>query len=148
MGRSGRPGPGQTAGKEHTRQAAAPGFATGEGTARYAARLSKTVHPAHFREAAGLRLSSIGLGTYLGSETEDDDALYVEAVEAAVRLGANVLDTAINYRCQRSERAIGRALAGLFASGEVARDEVVVATKGGYLPFEGSPPAGRQAVAE
>jgi aryl-alcohol dehydrogenase-like predicted oxidoreductase len=48
----------------------------------------------------------------------------------------NVVDTAVNYRCQRSERVVGAALRDASA----ARDEVVVATKGGFLPFDGSRP--------
>ena len=45
----------------------------------------------------------------------------------------NVLDTAINYRHQRAERSVGRALARVVGRGEVARDEVFVGTKNGYL---------------
>src|SRR5262249_22979889 len=41
--------------------------------------------------------------------------------------------TAINYRHQRSERSVGAALAQMFASGGLRRDEVVVATKAGFL---------------
>src|SRR5215475_1252600 len=40
-----------------------PGYATPEGTARYAARLQGTVAQDHFREFQGLKISSIGLGT-------------------------------------------------------------------------------------
>ena len=61
--------------------------------------------PGHYRSGAnGLVLSSVGLGTYLGDEDDTSDALYAEAVLAATALGCNVIDTAINYRCQRSER--------------------------------------------
>ena len=52
----------------------------------------------------------------------------------------NVLDTAVNYRCQRSERVIGRSLARAFESGALRREEVVVATKGGFVPFDGARP--------
>jgi aryl-alcohol dehydrogenase-like predicted oxidoreductase len=51
-----------------------------------------------------------------------------------------VLDTAINYRHQRSERAIGAALAAAIRRGAVQRDEVIVATKGGFLAFDGEVP--------
>ena len=121
-------------------------FATPEGTARYAKRLSGQVAPSHFRESHGLQFSSIGLGTYLGEDSDEDDAGYASAVVAALRLGANVIDTAINYRCQRSERAIGQALLALFREGVLARDEVIVATKGGFLPFDGRPPGDREAL--
>ena len=49
----------------------------------------------------------------------------------------NVIDTAINYRYQRAERSIGRALARLMDTGSIARDEVFVATKAGYLAPDG-----------
>ena len=66
--------------------------------------------PSHFRDANGLRLSSIGVGTYLGDADDSTDADYTAAIRRAIALGCNVVDTAINYRCQRSERAIGAAI--------------------------------------
>ena len=84
-------------------------------------------------------MSSIGIGTYLGNHDDDTDEQYREAIVAAVASGCNVVDTAINYRCQRSERAIGMALKDLAARG-YDRNEIIVATKGGFLPFDGEPP--------
>lgn len=111
-------------------------LATPEGTARYARRFPRLA-PGHFRERAGLKLSSIGIGTYLGDQGPGGDPGYVAAVRRAVELGCNVLDTAINYRSMRSERAIGKALAESFASGHATRDEVFVCTKGGFVPSDG-----------
>jgi len=117
------------------------GSATAEGTARYAASQAERIAPGHFRELpGGARASSLGLGTYLGREDAATDALYERAIARALERGVNVLDTAINYRHQRSERAIGRALAACIARGVVARDDVVVTSKGGYLAFDGEPP--------
>ncbi|HEY3203407.1 MAG TPA: aldo/keto reductase [Thermoanaerobaculia bacterium] len=110
------------------------GRATPEGTRRFAARSAAAA--GHFRTAAGLSLSSIGLGTYLGKEDAAADAGYEEAVAAALDAGINVFDTAINYRGQKSERAIGRALAKAFSEGRASREEVFVSTKGGYLPHD------------
>jgi len=84
-------------------------------------------------------MSSIGVGTYLGQPDEQTDRRYTEAVVRAVELGVNVIDTAANYRFQRSERSIGAALTELQGRG-FARDELVICTKGGYLPFDGAPP--------
>jgi aryl-alcohol dehydrogenase-like predicted oxidoreductase len=81
-------------------------------------------------------VSSLGLGTYLGEDDEATDVRYAEAIAQAIGLGCNVLDTAINYRNQRSERAIGRTLSKLVTNGKVSRDEIVVATKGGFIPFD------------
>src|SRR5262245_15104497 len=109
--------------------------ATAEGTSRYAARFADL--PAeHFRELRGARLSTLGLGTYLGRDDAVTDSLYQKAVERAVERGVNVIDTAINYRNQRSERAVGAALAGAIRRGTVKRDEVCVTTKGGYLAVD------------
>jgi aryl-alcohol dehydrogenase-like predicted oxidoreductase len=121
-----------------------PGYATSEGTARYAARLRGTVAPEHFRDFQGLRISSIGLGTYLGEHDASTDAQYRDAIMRAVELGCNLIDTAVNYRFQHSERIIGRALATLFEQGRLQRDELVVATKGGFIPFDGGPPRSQQ----
>jgi aryl-alcohol dehydrogenase-like predicted oxidoreductase len=117
------------------------GHATAEGTGRYAARHAARLPAANFRELpGGVRVSSLGLGTYLGREDDATDALYEKAVARALERGLNVLDAAINYRHQRSERAIGRALAAGIARGAFARDEVLVTTKGGYLAFDGEAP--------
>jgi len=86
-------------------------------------------------------MSSIGLGTYLGEPDDATDREYTAAIAAALRSGINVLDTAINYRHQRSERNVGAALRQVIDSGEVKRQEVVVCTKAGYLSFDGDMPA-------
>jgi len=113
------------------------GFATSAGTARYAARLGKAVAEAHFRMLDGdVRVSSLGLGTYLGGDDAATDVLYQEAVARALALGINVIDTAVNYRHQRSERAVGTALEDAVRQGLVRRDEVLVATKGGFIPLD------------
>ena len=88
----------------------------------------------------GLVLSPIGIGTYLGNADEATDANYVRAIVRAVQLGVNVIDSAANYRFQRSERSIGTALQTLASEHGIARDELVICTKGGYLPFDGAPP--------
>lgn len=119
------------------------GFATPEGTGRYRDRLvtAGAVHAEHFREGpGGLVLSSVGLGTYLGGHDGKTDALYLAAVKQAVASGCNVFDSAINYRCQRSERVLGQALAELIRDGQCRRDEILIATKGGFIPYDGTPP--------
>lgn len=115
-----------------------PGHATLEGTRGFADR-SKAAD-GHFREAAGLLLSSIGLGTYLGKENDATDRGYEASIAQALTSGINVFDSAINYRGQRSERAIGQALAAAFESGAARRDEIFISTKGGYLPHDSQDP--------
>jgi aryl-alcohol dehydrogenase-like predicted oxidoreductase len=114
--------------------------ATKAGTARYAARFSGHAAAGHFREAQGLTLSSLGIGTYLGHPDAKTDEGYTASVVAAVEGGFNVIDTAINYRFQRSERSIAAALKQLAAKG-ISREELVLCTKGGYLAPDGSLPA-------
>lgn len=83
------------------------------------------------------------MGTYLGECDDTEDQRYVDLIGAGISKGLNLIDTAINYRCQRSERAAGRALRKVFESGSASRSEVVVCTKGGYIPLEGQPPESR-----
>src|SRR5438067_12888707 len=96
------------------------GYATTEGTARYRDRLQGTAAENHFRFEQQLWLSSIGIGTYLGQPDEATDRHYTDAVVRAVELGANVIDTAANYRFQRSERSIGAARKQLIHRGAAA----------------------------
>jgi aryl-alcohol dehydrogenase-like predicted oxidoreductase len=113
------------------------GAASAEGTRRFVSRAteSKGIPASHFRTAPGeLRLSTLGLGTYIGPPDAVTDRMVEETAEACVASGrVNVLDTAINYRYQRAERSVGRALAHLIDRSAVARDEVFVSTKNGYL---------------
>lgn len=46
-----------------------------------------------------LKLSSLGVGTYLGSETDEEDEKVTCGVIETVGNGINVIDTARNYRC-------------------------------------------------
>src|SRR5436853_6502042 len=114
--------------------------ATKEGTSRYAQRFAARAASGHFREAQRMLLSSLGLGTYLGQPDKMTDEAYTAAVVAAAESGINLFDSAINYRFQRSERSIGAALEQLAAKG-FSREELVLATKGGYLTPDGSMPA-------
>jgi aryl-alcohol dehydrogenase-like predicted oxidoreductase len=107
--------------------------ATAEGTLKYQNRMATAVAPDFFRAFAGLRASSIGVGTYLGGADDSTDANYADAISTAVSRGINVIDTAVNYRRQRSERMIGKTIAKLRAAGSADRDELIVCTKGGYL---------------
>lgn len=117
------------------------GNATAEGTQAFKERFRGRLAEGHFRRQSELWFSSIGIGSYLGEPDDPTDALYEEALKEAVLSGVNVIDSAINYRSQRSERGFGKALAELFSSGKVEREEVIVCTKGGFIPFDGGYPA-------
>ena len=114
------------------------GYATSHGTIQYRARFPGAARD-HFRLQQNLVLSSLGIGTYLGDPDVETDDNYAKSIIRAVELGVNVIDSAANYRFQRSERSIGKALQSLTTNG-FARDQLLLCTKGGYLPFDTTPP--------
>lgn len=119
--------------------------ATGAGTERYRKRFTDQFADDFFRPLGdGLIAASLGIGTYLGDCDDADDDGYRRAIDAALRNGINVIDSAINYRCQRSERTVGVAVRDAIAAGVVARDEVIICTKGGYIPLDAVAPATRE----
>ncbi|WP_267642517.1 aldo/keto reductase [Haloarchaeobius amylolyticus] len=103
----------------------------------YRDRFHESFGRTYFRRFSDGLVSSIGLGTYLGDPTDAVDERYHESIVTALESGVNVVDTAINYRCQRSERVVGEAV----RDADVDRDAVLVATKGGFVPFDGERPA-------
>jgi aryl-alcohol dehydrogenase-like predicted oxidoreductase len=58
-----------------------------------------------------------------------DDAESIRAIHHALDAGINFFDTAANYGCGHSERILGQAIAG-------RRDQVILATKFGYVVDE------------
>jgi aryl-alcohol dehydrogenase-like predicted oxidoreductase len=102
-------------------------YATSVATARYVDRHPEYRDAGFYRTILGLKVSTLGIGTYLGGLDDTADRAYIDALVAAGEGGINFFDTAINYRNQRSERCIAAALDRL------QRDEVVVSTKAGFL---------------
>jgi aryl-alcohol dehydrogenase-like predicted oxidoreductase len=119
---------------------AVDGYATSEGTKKYVdnAINNNEILRSHFRSFDGLHLSSIGMGTYLGEPTSDDDELVENAVYESVKSGSiNVIDTAINYRLMKSEKSIGRAIARLVKDNIITRNQIFISTKNGYITNDG-----------
>lgn len=80
-------------------------------------------------------LSTVGLGTYLGMPDDATDFDVYNAAKLLVLSGSvNVIDTAINYRCQKAERAIGAAVKTLVEKHGIDRSELFISTKNGYVP--------------
>lgn len=81
--------------------------------------------------------SRLGIGTYLGeltdafSQSVKDTILY-----GTQKLKIRTIDTAINYRYQRSEQLIGE----FFQEKLLSRNEVFLSTKGGFIPFQNTDP--------
>ena len=111
-------------------------MATGRGTWAYRDRFGDSFGRTFFRRFGPGVVSSIGIGTYLGDPTDEVDDRYREALVFALEHGINLVDTASNYRHGRSERVVGDAL----REAETDRDAVVVASKAGFVPFDGSRP--------
>lgn len=86
--------------------------------------------------SSGIKVSPMGLGCWAiggpwlfnGGQagwSGVDDAESIRAIQRAIDLGVNFIDTAANYGAGHSERLVGQAVKG-------CRDQVVVATKFGY----------------
>jgi aryl-alcohol dehydrogenase-like predicted oxidoreductase len=107
------------------------GFATSEGTQTFTQKSS--VNPLNFNTFENLHLSNIGIGTYLGDPDKKTDELVKNAVKQSILSGVNVIDTAINYRSQKAERAVGKAISELIEEGKISRDQIFVSSKNGYV---------------
>ena len=118
------------------------GYATPQGTKKYMENALKNGFPnSHFRSFDNLNLSSLGMGTYLGQITPEEDRDLENAIYESVKSGAmNVIDTAINYRSMKSEKNIGKAMKRLIEDGAISRDQVFISTKNGYITNDGDFP--------
>lgn len=118
------------------------GFASPEGTKKFREdALKKGISESHFKKFDELYLSSIGMGTYLGGLSTEEDLEIEDAVYESVKTGGiNVIDTAINYRAMKSEKSIGRALGRLIKDEIIARDQIFISTKNGYITNDGDYP--------
>ena len=107
------------------------GGATAEGTARFAARFEK-IRETGFTELGktGLQASRLGFGAYRVADVVDT---HREALKLALAAGVNLVDTSTNYTDGASERLVGGILRELVDAGELARDEVIVVSKIGYV---------------
>ena len=118
------------------------GFASSEGTKKFRDNaIKKGKSYLHFKEFDDLILSSIGMGTYLGDLSKEDDTDIENALYESVKSHAiNVIDSAINYRAMKSEKSIGRSITRLVNDGIISRDEIFVSTKNGYITNDGDYP--------
>ncbi len=107
------------------------GFATSEGTKKFAQ--NSGVNQANFKEFEKLTLSNVGIGTYLGDPDARTDDLVTNAVKQSITSGINVVDTAINYRSQKAERSVGKAISELIKEEKISRDQIFLSTKNGYV---------------
>lgn len=107
------------------------GFATKKGTELFVD--NSPAHKANYRQFQDLSLSNVGMGTYLGDTDVRTDIMMKNAIKLSVNSGINVIDTAINYRSQKSERTIGDAIKELVEEKKITRDQIFISSKNGYL---------------
>ena len=107
------------------------GFVTLEGTEQFAN--NSDANQLNFKKIQHLTISNVGIGTYLGDSDEKTDDAVKNAVKQSILSGVNIIDTAINYRAQKAERSVGRALSELIKEGKITRDQIFLCTKNGYL---------------
>ena len=107
------------------------GFATPEGTKTFVEKFG--VLPSNFNKFQELYLSNVGIGTYLGEPDSKTDELVTNAVKQSITSGINVVDTAINYRSQKAERSVGKAIQELIDDDKISRDQIFLSTKNGYV---------------
>jgi len=121
---------------------AVAGYATAEGKRKFMENAFKNgMAKSHFRSFNNLNFSSLGIGTYLGQLTAEDDIDLENAIYHSLKSGAvNVIDTAINYRSMKSEKNIGHAIKRLIEDKIISRDQVFISTKNGYITNDGDYP--------
>lgn len=107
------------------------GSATSEGTLKFAK--NSGMLESNFNTFENLTLSNVGMGTYLGDADDRTDEMVKNAVKQSILSGINVIDTAINYRAQKAERSVGRAISELIEERKISRDQIFVSTKNGYV---------------
>jgi len=107
------------------------GHATSEGTKKFAQ--NSGINQVNFNEFQNLSLSNVGVGTYLGEPDAKTDELVTGAVKQSIISGVNVIDTAINYRSQKAERSVGKAISELIQENKISRDQIFVSSKNGYV---------------
>ena len=117
-----------------------PGRATAQATLRYAAKFQGRVAAGHFRDVRGRPSAFLNRDWDVSRRTRSCDGCGIHKRHYRGRAGGvNVVDSAINYRLQRSERSVGAALKVLSAN-EFSREEIVVCTKAGFLTPDGEMP--------
>ena len=110
-----------------------PGFATSDETKTF----SEKFLTENYNSFQNLYLSNVGIGTYLGDPNSQTDEMVINAVKKSILSGINVIDTAINYRAQKSERNIGKALSELIDENLIKREQIFICTKNGYVTNDG-----------
>ena len=111
------------------------GSATADGTQKFLQ--NSGIDSLNFNKFENLLLSNVGIGTYLGDPDNKTDELVTSAVKQSILSGVNVIDTAINYRSQKAERSVGKAISELIDEKKINRDQIFISSKNGYVTNDG-----------
>jgi aryl-alcohol dehydrogenase-like predicted oxidoreductase len=122
------------------------GHATPEGSARHASRFADLTDRSAWSTlgTTALLVSRLGFGGY---RVDDETPEHRAALEAALGRGVNLVDTSTNYTDGGSERLVGAVLVELIARGRLAREEIVVVSKIGYVQGQNLALAGEREAA-
>ncbi len=103
--------------------------ATSAGTKNYFRSRTLGRAPQAFGKT-GWTVSPVGFGSYRieGGISHQDQAL-----KDALLGGCNLIDTSTNYGDGESERTVGRVVRELISQGSLAREELVIISKAGYV---------------
>ncbi|MDE2090151.1 MAG: aldo/keto reductase [Gammaproteobacteria bacterium] len=117
------------------------GYAAPEATRAYEERHGHDTAAGYFSDfpRTRIRLSSIGVGTFPGPATPEQDARTAAIVSRALQSGLNVIDTAAHYRYGRALASVGAGVRDALARG-VPREAMFLISKGGFLTLRGGRP--------
>ena len=107
------------------------GAASEAGTAAYASQHLALSYQELDR--TGWQVSQAGFGCYRVHVRVES---HHQALRRALLRGINLIDTSTNYGDGGAEQLVGQILVELVASGQVARQQIVVVSKAGYLQGE------------
>ena len=119
-----------------------PGYCSMRASKQYVTTFGKECAEGHYSDFLNvhLQLSSLGLGTFPGAPTDEVDAQYADIIAEALIHGINVIDTGAHYRYGRSPAAVGLGARRAMEAG-VAREQMFLISKGGFLSFRHERPS-------
>lgn len=110
------------------------GFSSAEAISRRLEALRPGCKPV--TRLGGIPVGDLGWGTQSGEVKNIVDSKYERMLPSVLEAGLTVIDTSPAYRCQRSQKAVGRELARTIRSGKLRREELTLVTHAGWLAFE------------
>ena len=110
------------------------GYANIKGTEKYSKKfINKNTSDFYNTTHNGLKLSSIGIGMYKGMKNPKGDKHWEKSLIFGILNGINVIDNAIRYRGQLSEKLLGKVIANLIKNKKITRKEIFITSKVGLI---------------